>query len=202
VVNENVPSDYLVAPRMVRTLKFLRVLSRGTEILDSQFVDDILETGEVPDPDDYHLHDEENEKRFGVTLASAIARAKEVKEGRRNLLRNVPIYCTADIKNGVESYKTLAEANGAIFKVYRARSGTTIKPTTREEDGGAPPEPVYLLTSGSPSEKELWPRFEQMAKKGNMEPRIVVSDWMLDVILRQEYFFDKKYLAVAFFPKP
>lgn len=200
IVNENAHCDYLVAPKMVRTLKFLKVLARGVDILKSEFVDDILETGEVPDPDDYRLQDKEAEKRFGVTLAAAIARAKELRDSGRSLLRNIPIYCTADIKNGVDSYKALAEANGAIFKVYRARSGTTIKPTTREEDGGAPPEPVYLLTSNSPSEKELWPRFEAMARKGNMEPRVVVSDWMLDVILRQEYFFDKKYLARGYFP--
>lgn len=185
---------------MVRTLKFLKVLARGVHILKSEFVDDILETGEVPDPQDYHLQDREAEKRFGVTLKSAISRAKEIRASGHGLLWNIPIYCTAEIKNGVDSYKALAEANGAIFKVYRARSGTTIKPTTREEDGGAPPEPVYLLTSNSPSEKELWPRFEAMARKGNMEPRVVVSDWMLDVILRQEYFFNKNYLAKGYFP--
>ncbi|KAJ9137187.1 BRCT domain-containing protein [Coniochaeta hoffmannii] len=201
IVNENATCDYLVAPKMVRTLKFLKVLARGVDILKSEFVDDMLEQGEVPDPEAYHLQDKEAEKRFGVTLRAAIARAKKNKASGRPLLWNVPIYCTADIKNGVDSYKALAEANGAIFKVYRARSGTTIKPTTREEDGGAPPEPVYLLTSNSPAEKELWPRFEAMARKGNMEPRVVVSDWMLDVILRQEYVFDKKYLVTAYFPE-
>jgi hypothetical protein len=185
---------------MVRTLKFLKVLARGVDILRSEFVDDTLENGEVPDPEDYHLQDEEAEKRFRVSLRAAVTRAKKIKASGQGLLWNVPIYCTADIKNGVESYKALAEANGAIFKVYRARSGTTIKPTTREEDGGAPPEPVYLLTSNSSTEKELWPRFEAMARKGNMEPRVVVSDWMLDVILRQEYFFDEKYLAQSYFP--
>lgn len=200
IVNENATCDYLVAPKMVRTLKFLKVLARGVDILKSEFVDDILETGSVPSPEAYHLHDKEAEKRFGVNLASAIDRAKKIKASGGALLRGLPIYCTADIKNGVESYKALAEANGAIFKVYRARSGTTIKPTTREEDGGAPPEPVYLLTSNSAAEHALWPRFEEMARKGNMEPRVVVSDWMLDVILKQEVFFNDKYLAKGYFP--
>ena len=185
---------------MVRTLKFLKVLTRGVDILKAEFVDDVLESGSVPDPDDYKLQDREAEKRFGVTLATAVSRAKRLKASGRPLLGGVPVYCTADIKNGVDSYKALAEANGAIFKAYRARSGTTIKPTTREEDGGAAPEPVYLLTSNSASERELWPRFEAMARKGNMEPRIVVSDWLLDVILRQEYGFEPRYLAKGYFP--
>jgi hypothetical protein len=109
----------------------------------------------------------------------------------------VPVYCTADIPNGVDAFKSIAEANGAIFKVYRARSGTTIKPTTVEEDGGADPDPVYLLSGSSAGERQLWPRFEEMARKGHMEPRIVVSDWLLDVAMRQELVFDPRYLLSA-----
>jgi hypothetical protein len=176
-------------------MKFLRTLARGVPVLDSSFIDACLESGKVPDAKDYLLKDKENEKKFGVTLERATARAKANK-GR--LLWGVPVYCTADIRNGVESYKVIAEANGALFKVYRARSGTTIKPTKPEEDIGGP-DPVYLLTSMSPAEKALWPRFEDMARKGNMEPRIVVSDWLLDVAMQQQLTFDKKYLVKEYF---
>jgi hypothetical protein len=196
IVQDNVMSDYLAAPHMVRTMKFLRCLARGAEVLNSSFITTCLETGKVPDIEDHKLKDTENEKRFGVSIETAVARARQ---NRGRLLWGVPIYCTADIKNGVDSYKTIAEANGAIFKIYRARSGTTIKPTTAEEDGNAPPEPVYLLTSPSPAEKLLWPKFEEMAKNGNMEPRIVVSDWLLDVAMKQELSFDPKYLAARYF---
>lgn len=192
IVGENVPCDYLAAPKMVRTMKFLRTLARGVDVLDSEFIDTCLETGEVPDTKPYLLRDKENEKKFGVTLQKAASRARA---NRGRLLWHIPIYCTADILNGYENYQTIAEANGATFKVYRARSGTTIKPTTAEEDGGAPPEPVYLLTSATAAEKPLWPRFEEMAKNGNMEPRIVIPDWLLDVCMRQELSFDKRYLA-------
>ncbi|KAB5566820.1 hypothetical protein GE09DRAFT_1284540 [Coniochaeta sp. 2T2.1] len=202
VVNENSQQHYLVAPKMVRTLKFLKVLSKGVDVLRDEWVDTIIETGEIPDPKKYLLKDKEAERRFHVKLSDAVARAKKLRADGLAVLRNIPIYCTADIKNGTDSYKALAEANGAIFKVYRARSGTTIKPTTREEDGGAPPEPVYLLSSDAASERALWPRFEAMARKGNMEPRIVITDWMLDTILRQEYFFDNKYLVQGYFPDP
>ena len=38
-----------------------------------------------------------------------------------------------------------------------------------------------------------------MARKGNMEPRIVVSDWLLDIAMKQELGFDKKYLVKNYF---
>ncbi|KAL0469959.1 BRCT domain-containing protein [Neurospora intermedia] len=196
IVQDNVPCDYLAAPRMVRTMKFLRCLARGPEIISSDYVTACVEAGKVLPPKDYLLVDKESEDRFGVTLQTAISRARA---NRGRLLWGVPIFCTEEIKNGVQSYQTIAEANGAIFRVFRGRGGSVIKPTTPEEDGGAPPDPVYLLTSPSPAEKALWPKFEEMAKKGNMEPRIVVSDWLLDVAMKQELTFDPRYLAVRYF---
>lgn len=172
-------------------MKFLRCLARGPEVINSSFITACIEKGKRPDIKDHLLVDKANEAKYGVTLETAICRARA---NRGRLLWGVPIYCTAEIPNGVDAFKAIAEANGAIFKVYRARSGTTIKPTTAEEDGGADPEPVYLLTGSSPAEKQLWPRFEEMARNGHMEPRIVVSDWLLDVAMRQELIFDPKYL--------
>ncbi|KAK0708159.1 hypothetical protein B0H67DRAFT_494925 [Lasiosphaeris hirsuta] len=199
IVQESAICDYLAAPRVVRTKKFLMALTRGPEVISSSFIDECLDTGKRPDPKDHLLIDEENEKKYGVKLDVIVSRARAV---RGRLLIGVPIYCTVDIRNGVDSYQAIAEANGAIFKTYRARSGTTIKPTTPEEDGGAAPEPVYLLSSTKPSEKQLWPRFEQMAERGNMEPRIVVADWLLDVAMKQELTFNPKYLASNFSQKP
>ncbi|KAK2002337.1 BRCA1 C terminus domain-containing protein [Colletotrichum falcatum] len=196
IVQDNQPCDYLAAPHMVRTVKFLKTLAKGPTILSSNFIDAALDTGEVPDPEDYLLDDKENEKKFGVTIETAVSRARA---NLGKLLWTVPIYCTANICNGPDSYKAIAEANGAMFKLYRARSGTTIKPTTEEEDGGAPPEPVYLLSSNSADERALWPKFEEMARKGHMEPRIVAADWLLDVAMTQQVSFDERYLAKNFF---
>ncbi|KAL7622305.1 regulator of Ty1 Transposition [Parahypoxylon ruwenzoriense] len=195
VVPDGQPCDYLVAPHMVRTVKFLRNLSKGATVLSSSWIEQCLDTKEVPDPQDYVLKDVENENKFGFKLAASVRKARENK-GR--LLWNIPIYCTASIKNGPLGYQAIAEANGAIFKVYNARSGTTIKPTKPEEDEGGP-EPVYLLSTTNSEEKKLWKKFEDMARKGNMEPRVVASDWLLDVVMKQEVSFDEKYLVSNFF---
>lgn len=152
--------------------------------------------GKLPDIDDYILQDKETEKRYDVNLEKSVARAKS---NRGKLLMGIPIYCTEKIRNGPESYKAIAEANGAIFKIYRARSGTTIRPTTAEEEGNAPPEPVYLLSSLAHDERQLWNRFRDMARKGNMEPRVVAPDWLLDVAMAQQVRFDDKFLVENYY---
>ncbi|KAI0968279.1 hypothetical protein F4678DRAFT_208607 [Xylaria arbuscula] len=195
VVQDGQACDYLIAPQLVRTVKFLRNLSKGAVILSSNWIEECLDTKQVPDPDKYILKDTENEKRFGLKLETSIQRAQKNKG---QLLAGIPIYCTAGIKNGTESYQAIAGANGAIFMVYGPRSGSTIKPTNPEDDEGGP-DPVYLLSTSTPEEKKLWKKFEDMARKGNMEPRVVASDWLLDVVMKQEHSFDEKYLVKNFF---
>uniref|UniRef100_A0A8H7TPX2 BRCT domain-containing protein n=1 Tax=Bionectria ochroleuca TaxID=29856 RepID=A0A8H7TPX2_BIOOC len=162
IVQEGQPCDYLAAPNIVRTVKFLCALARGPTVISSDFIQKALEDGAVPPVEDFILKDDEAEARFDMSLKRSIARAKANKG---KLLQGVGIYCTEKIRNGIDSYKAIAEANGAIFKIYRARSGTTIKPTTAEEDGHAPPEPVYLISCASPEEKQMWARFKDMAQK-------------------------------------
>ncbi|KAG5929052.1 hypothetical protein E4U42_007277 [Claviceps africana] len=192
VVQTGQPCDFLVAPQVVRTVKFLCSLARGAVVLSSAFVETVLETGEVPDVNDYILKDKKAEEKFDIDLKRSVARAKA---NRGKLLQGVPVYCTEKIQNGADSYRSIAEANGAIFKLYRARSGTTIKPTTAEQDGFANPDPVYLLSSNSPEEQKMWPRFREMAELGHMEPRIVAPDWLLDVAMAQEVRFDNRFLV-------
>ncbi|EHK44265.1 hypothetical protein TRIATDRAFT_245434 [Trichoderma atroviride IMI 206040] len=194
IVQEGQPCDYLAAPHVVRTVKFLCALARGPTVISSTFIEKTLETGQLQDVEDFILKDAEAESKYDVNLEKSVARAKA---HRGKLLRSIPIYCTDKIKNGPESYRAIAEANGAMFMIYRARSGTTIKPTTAEQDGFAPPEPVYLLSGTTSEEKQLWKRFKEMAINGHMEPRVVSPDWLLDVAMAQQVRFDKKFLLEA-----
>ncbi|OAA51872.1 BRCT domain-containing protein [Metarhizium rileyi] len=191
IVQEGQACDYLVAPQVVRTVKFLCALARGAVVLSSDFIDKVLEIGDVPNVDDFILQDKEAERKYNFKIERSMARAKA---NRGKLLQGVPIYCTEGVRKGPNNYKSIAEANGAIFKLYRARSGTTIKPTTAEEDGFATPDPVYLLTGDSPHERQMWVRFKEMAERGNMEPRIVDPDWLLDVAMAQQVRFDESFL--------
>lgn len=150
----------------------------------------------MPDAEDHLLKDQATEEKWDIDLEVSAGRAKQWKG---QLLRGTPIYCTEKIKAGPETYRSIAEANGAIFKPYTARSGTTIKPTTAEEDGYKEPDPVYLITTNNPEERNLWPKFRKMAEDGHMEPRVVTTDWLLNVAMAQQMRWDEKYLVENFF---
>lgn len=187
IVQEDQPCDYLAAPQILRTIKFLRALAKGPDVIDSKYIDDCLEAGERQDVEDYKLRDKEKEKQFGIKLEDSVKRARNNKG---HLMSGVPVYCTTQVKSGFQSYKGIAEANGAIFKTYTGRS-VTIKVVRPEEDSQGP-EPVYLLTSNSKAERDLWPKFEKMARDGNMVPRVVAPDWLLKVAMSQKLTFDAK----------
>ncbi|KAI9644499.1 regulator of Ty1 Transposition [Ciborinia camelliae] len=180
--------NIMAAPKMVRTRKFLVGLAHGPTVVSDKYIEACIKAGKMLDVEDFPLKDTENEQRHKVKLKDAVTRARANK-GR--LLNSVPIYCTADIDNGVETHKAIAEANGATFGVYKGRP--TIKPTKPEEDEG-PPEPVYLISSDKKSEQALYSKFEEMAKAGNMLPRIVKVEWLLDVAMSQQMKWDKNYL--------
>lgn len=182
---------HLAAPAMVRTQKFLCALAGGPTIVSSDFIDACVKQGELVNVEDFLLKDKDNEKKFKLKLEDALVRAKANK---RSLLRRVPVYCTEEIPNGKDTYKSIVEANGGIFCAYSAKGGPRIKPTNPEDDDG-PPEPVYLLTGSRPEERKLWPKFVEMAKAGNMVPRIVHTEWLLDVAMSQQLKWSDKYLV-------
>lgn len=192
VVQDATSCTHLAAPAMVRTQKFLCALASGPVIVSTDFIDTCIQKGEVPDIDDFLLKDVANEKKFSLKLKDVVARAKA---NRRSLLRRIPIYCTTEIANGPDTYKAIVKANGGEFFLYRGKGGAMIKPTKPEEDViGA--EPVYLITGPRPEERKLWPKFTEMAEKGNMIPRIVHAEWLLDVAMSQQLKWGENYLAI------
>ncbi|KHJ33684.1 putative brct domain-containing protein [Erysiphe necator] len=189
LITQNVSScTHLAAPSIVRTKKFLCAIAFGPVVVSTDFLDACLESKDTPDVCDYLLNDLENEKRFGVKLKDALARARENKH---NLLRNVPIYCTEVVPNTPETYKDIVEANGGTFGIFRGRQ---IIKKKNPKDDDEPAEPVYLISGTIKQEKNLWPKFAKMAREGNMIPRIVITEWLLDTAMAQELRWDIKYL--------
>ncbi|RKF80667.1 putative brct domain-containing protein [Golovinomyces cichoracearum] len=178
---------HLAAPSMVRTKKFLCALASGPIVVSTDFIDACIKDKDVPNVEDYLLKDSENEKKFGVKLKDALVRARENKH---SLLRRIPVYCTEAVPNKPETYKDIVEANGGTFGIFRGRP--IIKKSNSKDDD--PAEPVYLLSGVSKPEKLLWPKFTKMARDGNMIPRIVMTEWLLDVAMVQLNKWDNKYL--------
>lgn len=190
IVQDPHSCTHLAAPAVVRTQKFLCALAYGPIIVSADFIDSCLKKGDIADVNKFLLKDTENERKFSVKLKDSLARAKANK---RSLLRRVPIYCTENIPNGPSTYKSIVEANGGTFAVYRGRP--VIKKISPEEDTD-PAEPVYLVTGLKPEERKLWPKFIEMAEAGNMIPRIVQTEWLLDVAMSQKQKWNDSYSAL------
>lgn len=188
VTQDPLTCTHLAAPNLVRTKKFLCALASGPTVISTDFIDTCVKKGELPKVDNFLLKDDAKEKEFKLKLKDVVARAKANK---RSLLRRVPIYCTREVPNGSDTYKAIVEANGGTFAIYSGRP--TIKKVNPEDDEG-PAEPVYLISGLRPDEKKLWPKFAEMAKEGNMIPRIVDAEWLLDVALSQQQKWSERYL--------
>lgn len=188
VITDPNACNFLAAPAMVRTQKFLCALANGVTILNSEFIDTCVTSSTVPDPSDFILVDKAAERRFGVVLADAVARAKA---NRRRLLAGVAVYCTEGIPNGGDTYRSIVESNGGEFAVYRGRRGVLKK----REEGDV--EEVYLLTGLSKKDKALWSGFSKMASEAGHKARVVLTDWLLDTAMAQEIKWKDAYLAKA-----
>jgi len=160
-------------------------------VLSTEFIDACTasKSKECPDPANFLLKDAANEKKLGHKLKDILRRAKI---NNRRLLPKTLVYSTPNIVNGPETYRPIVVANGGIFNVYQGKP--VLKKMSAEEDIG-PAEPVYLLTGFTKGEKELWNKFETMARESNSIPRIVTTEWLLDLALTQEDIWDEEFLA-------
>lgn len=168
----------------------MTALAYAPIIVSSEFVDYCIENNKVPKVADFLLTDKKNEKIYGLTLKDSLARAKANGCG---LLSDVAIYCTSKIANGPETYRKIAEVNGATFAEYNGRQGLR-KPSMESQDQEEQ-ESVYLITGSKPEEKKVWPRFKEMAREGGMNPRIVDPNWLLVAAMSQQLQWDEKYLV-------
>ena len=187
ITQDPASATHLVSPHIVRTQKFACAMARGPTVLSTNFIDQCLLQGTRLRPEDYLLKDANGEQRLGFKITDATAKAKANK-GR--LLHGYTIYCTENIRGGFDSYKSIAEANGSTCRLFRARVGSTITSraggSDETDDEEEEEEYVYLVSGASPEEKKVWPKFRTMVHGAGKVPKVVRSDWMLDLALRQE----------------
>lgn len=187
----------------MRTQKFICALAHAPVVLSTNFIDDCLQHDQLLNPNDYILHDKEGEKRIGHKLSDALGRARENK-GR--LLHSATIYCTEPIHGGFDTYKAIVEVNGGKCLLYRARAGTSVSArVNRDGDGDDDDDKdktkteshflqyVYLVSGATLEESKLWPRFRQMVEEAGRTPRIVRSEWILNLALSQEAHWKPDY---------
>lgn len=173
---------HLAAPHIVRTQKFICALAYAPVVLSTHFVEQCLAENKKLPPERFELKDPLGEQRLGVTLADATARAK-INKG--HLLRGHSIYCTEIIHGGYETYKSIVEANGGNCLLYRARAATNATARDPEDIESELAQYMYLMSGVTPDEAKLWPKFRKTARAAGKTPRIVKTDWMVDIGLSQ-----------------
>ena len=167
-------------------------MAQGPVLLSIQFVEDCLKRNKLLQAEDYPLQDVDGENRYCLKLPEAIERAKANKG---QLLLNQPVYVTENIFGGFDTYQSIAEANGGKCILYKGRASPIVMRVGAGSDDSEEEERdyVYLVSGDTTSEVKLWPKFCQMARDAGRIPRIVKTDWMLDLALSQRLRWDNSY---------
>lgn len=185
--------DILVAPKLLRTRKFVCALANAPMVVDTTYLDSALKNNHlIEDPP--LLEDPEMEEEKGFKLSEALARAEDNKH---NLLRGWSIFITKDIKGGYDTYKDIVNVNGGQPLLYTGRTGVHIPKRRLRDDpeGGTESQHqggddefdyAYLITGDSEADAKLWRPFRELAKKQDLEARIVKNDWLIHLAMAQQ----------------
>ena len=191
--------DILVAPKLLRTLKFVAALASSPLVVDTSYLDYALKHEKLPTKPPV-LQDKDAESRNGFKLSDALARA-EVNDG--NLLRGWTIFVTDAIKGGFKTYQEITEVNGGECLLYKGRSGLKLPRRVRDDPnaGGETQhqgdddeyDHVYLVSGTTAPEKKCWEMFRKQARDHKLEARVVTSDWLLNAAMSQMVRWDEKW---------
>ena len=158
-------------------------------VLNINFVLDCLKQNKLLDPKDYSLLDKSGENSYHFKLVDAVKRAK-VNQG--HLLKGQTIFITPDIRGGTQTYRDIIEVNGGRCTIFKGRSTSL---AVANQDDNETTGFLYLISGTSKSETNLWPKFQEQAEAEGKKPRIVKTDWMLDIALSQKIRWDPSYEA-------
>ena len=191
--------DILIAPKILRTPKFVCALAGAPMVFHTDYLDAALEQRRLVD-NPATLQDRDAEERLGFKLEEALERA-QVND--RKLFRGWSIFVTNDVSPGFETYKEIIQLNGGDAFLYRGRLGVTMSSGRVRNDPAAGNESqhqgdddefeyVYLVSGTSATEMRLWKTFREGAKKQNLTARIVRKDWLLSAAMSQQIKWDDK----------
>ncbi|KAI9775657.1 MAG: hypothetical protein M1839_000982 [Geoglossum umbratile] len=177
---------HLAAPSLVRTQKFVSAMAVAPVVVSTHWVDACLDKGRFLPPEDFLLKDTERETLLGFRLSDALKRAEN---NSRRLLAGEVVYCTPTV---CETYKIIVEANGGCCLIFRGSSrggagpGTNKANGTDDESDWKDKDDMLLVSSETPEEKNLWTAFERVAASRHCQARILRTEWLLHVVMKQE----------------
>ncbi|PNS19969.1 BRCT-containing protein 1 [Sphaceloma murrayae] len=203
LVTEPSQCTLLIAPKILRTRKFVTAVANAPTILHTSYLDNILKHKSLPEMSEYYLKDREGEKRLGFGLVDA---QKRSKQNQHRLLRGWTIYITDKVNGGYETYADIISTNGGKPVPYRGRTGVPLpkRRLTVEEDEGAGLESqnqggdgevdyVYLVSGTEEEEKKMWELFRRLTEKQGLRARVVKTDWLLQLAMAQEVRWEDRW---------
>ncbi|EEP80967.1 conserved hypothetical protein [Uncinocarpus reesii 1704] len=174
---------HVAAPSILKTPKFVNALAFGRKVISCDFITDCIAKDKLLDPDKYKLRDKESEKKYGFTLEQALQRAEKNKN---KLLQGRTIFCVETIHGGFDAFKSIIENNGGQCAMYRGRPITI--PGRRGTDTDEPhKDEVYLISGDDKGHMKVWPKFRTMVQDRKKIPKIVRSEWLLQIVMSQEW---------------
>jgi hypothetical protein len=193
--------DMLVAPRLLRTRKFVSAIASAPLVVDMKYLETALDKGKLIN-NPALLHDREGEERMGFRLVDALQRARE---NQHKLFRGWSIFVTKDVNGGFDTFKEIITVNGGAAFLYQGRTGMQLPKRRLRDDpqsglesqnqGGAEEfDYVYLVSGSSENDQKLWRNFRNVAHKQDVEARIVSTDWLLNAAMTQQITFNEKWL--------
>ncbi|KAF4556889.1 BRCT domain-containing protein [Elsinoe fawcettii] len=196
--------DLMVAPKLLRTRKFVTAIANAPFVVHTRFLDYVLKHKSLPDDlQKFRLEDKEGETRLGVNLQDAQVRAKD---NNHKLLRGWTIYVTDKVNGGYETYADIITTNGGKPVPYRGRSGVTVPKRrllfdqdpeagleSQNQGGDVETDYVYLVSGQTDDEVKMWPLFRRLAEKYDLEGRVVRTDWLLNLAMEQRVGWDQRF---------
>jgi PAX-interacting protein 1 len=130
---------YMVAPRVVRTEKFLSAMSLCKTIVTKDWLDESIKQSKLMgnrqifpilliwpqyffvDPVKYFLHDKESEDKYHFKLGMSLQRAKKKK-----LFQGKVVVCTPNIKPDPTTLQRIVESAGGRVQLTHLLFGPTL----------------------------------------------------------------------------
>ncbi|KAF1939524.1 hypothetical protein EJ02DRAFT_408302 [Clathrospora elynae] len=191
--------DLVCAPHPVRTKKFIAAMACAPTLVSTTYLDYALKNNKLPPAEKHLLEARDFEQANNFRLSEALERAKQNKH---RLLKGWTIFCTEKVAGGFDTYKDIIEANGGKCSQWRGRTTTvtaskrTLNSSDQEVSQNQTADEgdvLYLISDADKKDFNNWTKFRELAKKHDMIPRIVKTEWLLSVAMAQYVHWDPKW---------
>lgn len=191
--------DLVCAPQPVRTKKFIAAIACAPTLVSTSYLDYALKNNKLPPAEKHLLQARDFEEANNFRLSEALDRAKQNKH---RLLKDWTIFCTEKVAGGFDTYKEIIEVNGGKCTVWKGRAMTVsaskrilnisdkeVSQNQVEDEGDV----LYLISDADKKEFGNWAKFRELAEKHDMIPRIVKTEWLLNVAMAQYVHWDQQW---------